>query len=95
MKKKTNNDDFGGPVISALPEPRHYAAVNRLPSDTVWEESIQYDRFGRGKTLEHIRATTPGKLVSDVPEAGWINMQGVPCGEFTNGSRPAWIWITE
>lgn len=87
----------GQGMYSLPPEetPRRFCAMNRLNVDTVWEDSIQYDRFGRGKILEHIRAISPGRLRSETPEAGWIDLTGAPCGEYRNGARPAWIWGTE
>jgi hypothetical protein len=74
---------------------RKFYALSRLNVDAVWEESIQYDSFGRGKILEHIRAISPGRLRSETPEAGWIDLTGNICGGQRNGARPVWIWGTE
>jgi hypothetical protein len=69
--------------------------MNRIKIDSVWEESSQYGPEEREKILDHIRAISPGRLRSEVPEPGWVDLNGAPCGEHRNGARPAWIWGTE
>lgn len=73
-------------------DPKDFTTLNRQPGDLKWEESYQYDAHGRGKVVEHIKATAPGRLKSEVPEAGWVGPAGYPCREFTDGARPVWIW---
>lgn len=81
--------------IPLLDMPVQFATINRLRLDTVWERSAQYDADGRGKVIEHIRATAPGKLSSEAPEAGWVGASGAPCREHNQHARPVWIWWTE
>lgn len=88
--------DFANDLSNRQPiDPSHFATLNRMPGETKWEDSVQYDRWGRGKVTQHIRATFSGRLRSETPVAGFVGNAGLPCREHTNGARPVWIWWAE
>lgn len=72
--------------------PSDFTVLTRQPGDMVWEDSYQYDAHGRGRVIEHIRATFAGRLRSETPQAGFVGNAGLPCREDANGAKPVWIW---
>lgn len=80
---------FGGQIIPAGSTTiRVISTISRYHSDLKWAESVQYDRHGRGKVLNYIRSTAAGRLVSEVPRAGFVG----PSGAEAASGDPVWIW---